>query len=154
MRPRDLAELAEVPGFGERKIQRYGKDILGVLLLFSLERVEAPKKRSASAEETVSLLRRGQTFEEIAERRGLRLERVINHVAEMVACGELEFDAGWIPYSRLARIEAACDSVQSLDRLRPIKDVLPEDYTFEEIRLVVSRRIAAAQSRPAAAAHS
>jgi Helix-turn-helix domain len=39
---------------------------------------------------------------------------------------------------RLAIIEAACTQVGT-ERLRSLKDVLPPEFTFEEIRLVVAR---------------
>jgi hypothetical protein len=41
----------------------------------------------------------------------------------------------------LAVIEAACArmSVRDLDRLKTLKDVLPPETTYDEIRLVVAR---------------
>jgi len=39
--------------------------------------------------------------------------------------------------SKRAQIEDACANF-GLDRLRPIKDSLPEEITYDEIRLVVA----------------
>ena len=55
--------------------------------------------------------------------------------------GELEFRPEWIDRNKLAVIEAACASLdlRRLERLKPLKDALPPEITYEEIRLVVAR---------------
>jgi ATP-dependent DNA helicase RecQ len=153
-RPRNREELARVPGFGERKIERYGDDLLVLLRQFSSERLIAqPKKKSAPVEETITLLRRGDTFEQIAEKRGRQVSSVVTLVGDMVARGELAFDPKWLPPGRFEQIDAACEKL-GIERLRTIKDALPEEITFHEIRLVVSRRIALQQASSVAAPRS
>jgi hypothetical protein len=56
----------------------------------------------------------------------------------LIEQGRLEFDPAWILESKRTQIEHACASFE-LDRLRPIKDVLPEEITYDEIRLVVAQ---------------
>ena len=55
--------------------------------------------------------------------------------------GELEFRPDWIDRNRLAVIEAACERWiwHQLERLRTLKDALPPEITYDEIRLVVAR---------------
>ena len=55
----------------------------------------------------------------------------------MVEAKQLQFQANWIGEEKVKEIEAACAKV-GMDRLRPIKDALPAELTFEEIRLVVA----------------
>ena len=59
----------------------------------------------------------------------------------MVEKGELEFRPEWIDRNKLAVIEAACAKLgpDGLERLKPLKDALPPEITYEEIRLVVAR---------------
>jgi ATP-dependent DNA helicase RecQ len=59
-------------------------------------------------------------------------------VAELVESGEVEFDPSWVPPQKCASIEAAAARLNR-ERLRPIKDALPADFTFAEIRLVLAR---------------
>ena len=40
--------------------------------------------------------------------------------------------------NKRVKIEEACAQL-GMERLRPLKDALPEDVTFEEIRLVVAQ---------------
>jgi hypothetical protein len=53
----------------------------------------------------------------------------------------VEFRAEWISREKLAVIEAACARVnlKELERLKPIKDALPPEITYDEIRLVLAR---------------
>jgi ATP-dependent DNA helicase RecQ len=139
-RPGSLAEIRGVSGFGERKTERYGEQILDVLQRFrSGERAPVLlEKRSKPAEETLRLLAEGRSFEEIAKFRGRQLKSVIDLVASLVEKGQLQFQPAWIEEGRRASIEEACSRL-GMERLKPIKEALPEDITYEEIRLVAAR---------------
>ena len=65
----------------------------------------------------------------------------MNAVAGLVEKGELEFRPEWIDRNKLAVIEAACASLglERLERLKTLKDALPPEITYDEIRLVVAR---------------
>ncbi len=137
--PTNAAELLQVPGFGERKTAMYGQQIFDALERFrNGERASAaPVKKSKPVDETLSLLAHGHTLNEIAAIRGRQLGSIVSLVSDLVEKGELEFQPAWIDKDRQAIIEAACGKVGT-ERLRSIKDVLPPEITFEEIRLVVA----------------
>ncbi len=139
-RPASLAEIRGVSGFGERKTERYGQQILDALERFRQgERATAVlEKRSKPAEDTVRLLAEGRSFEEIAKIRGRQLKSVIDLVAGLVENGELQFQPTWIDESKRASIEEACSRL-GMERLKPIKEALPPEITYEEIRLVAAR---------------
>jgi ATP-dependent DNA helicase RecQ len=139
-RPSSIAQLLSVTGIGERKADMYGGEILAALKRYGegARAAALPSKKTAPAEETLRLLAEGHTFEDIAKTRGRQLATVVNAVANLVERGELEFQPAWIDRNRQAVIEAACASV-GLGRLRNLKDALPPEITFEEIRLVVAR---------------
>ena len=141
--PSSIAELLKITGIGERKAQTYGQDILAALRNYREgARAAAPaQKRTAPALETLQLLNQGKSFTEIADIRGRQVSTVLNAVAGLVEKGELEFSPAWIDRNKLAVIEAACARVglDQLDRLRPVKDALPPEITYDEIRLVVAR---------------
>jgi ATP-dependent DNA helicase RecQ len=139
-RPCSLAELLRVSGFGERKAARYGQQILAVLDRFGKggRAVPLPEKDSRPAAETLRLLQEGRSFEEIAGIRGRQVSTVISAVVSLVETGELAFQSGWVAEARQALIEAAC-AQHGVERLRPLKDALPPEITFQEVRLVVAR---------------
>jgi uncharacterized protein YpbB len=72
-------------------------------------------------------------------------------VSDLVERGLLDFQAGWVAEDRQRQIEAAAANL-GLEKFSPIKDVLPPDFTYDEIRLVVAnlRRSGGGQSMAAA----
>jgi len=141
LQPTSIAELRQVTGIGERKAQLYGEEILAALRRFREgARASAIQKDSAPAQETLRLLAEGKTLEEIAQARGRQLSTIVNAVAVLVESGQTEFNPGWIDKNRQSVIEAACarPGLDRLDKLKPLKDSLPPEITYDEIRLVVA----------------
>jgi ATP-dependent DNA helicase RecQ len=141
-KPGSVTELLNITGIGERKADLYGQGILSALRQYREgARASVPlEMKTAPALETLQLLTQGKTFEEIAQIRGRQIATVVNAVANLVEKGELEFRPEWIDRNKLAVIEAACASLdlQGLQRLKPLKEALPPEITYEEIRLVVA----------------
>lgn len=138
--PSSLSELRRVPGFGEKKTERYGNEILAALERFrNGERARVDATRGPRpAEETLRLLEEGRTFEEIAQIRNRKLSSVISLVAEMVERGEIDFQSEWLAQGRFDQIANACQRC-GMERLKPIKEALPEEITYEQIRLVAAQ---------------
>jgi len=148
-RPKFYAELLEISGIGERKAELYGRQILAALERFSggarsnitLKQIPKP------ADETARLLAEGRTLEEIAQIRGRQLSTIVSAVAKLVEAGEIEFRVDWVSKEKQSVVEAACARL-GLQWLKPLKDVLPPEITYDEIRLVVARlRYAQSQSK-------
>ncbi len=138
--PAAMAELLSITGIGERKAEVYGRGILAALERYrnGARASVAPEKMTAPALETMRLVGAGHSFEDIAKIRGRQLSTVVNAVANLVERGDLEFDAGWIDRNKLAVIEAACARL-GVNGLKPLKDALPPEITYDEIRLVAAR---------------
>jgi ATP-dependent DNA helicase RecQ len=140
IKPNSLSELRRVAGFGERKTELYGQEILKALGRFrnGARATEAPGQASDPAGETLRLLGEGRTLEEIAQIRGRQLSTVASMVAAMVERGEVDFEPGWIHGDHQEKIEQACTRF-GFERLKPLKDALPEQVSYDEIKLVVAR---------------
>jgi ATP-dependent DNA helicase RecQ len=137
--PRSLTDLRTVSGFGERKIELYGQQILEALTRFhSGARASASTNNASSpTEETKRLLKEGHTFQQIAAIRGRQISTVVSAVANLIEAGEVEFQLPWVDPEKQSKIEAACSRL-GLQWLKPLKDALPADITFDELRLVVA----------------
>jgi ATP-dependent DNA helicase RecQ len=140
IRPRSLSELRRVPGFGERKAEMYGHQILDALERFRQgDRAAAvPEVRPRPVEQTMRLLAEGLSLEEIAKARGRQLGTIVAMVADLVEKGDLTFQPSWVDREKQMSIEAACARL-GLERLKPLIEALPPEITFDEIRLVVAR---------------
>jgi ATP-dependent DNA helicase RecQ len=138
--PSNLQELRRVSGFGEKKVEMYGKEILDALRRFRQgERAtDEGKPKVSPAKETLGLLEEGRTFEEIAQIRSRTLRAVVSLVADLIERGETEFQPNWLAPERYNQIAAACRKL-GMDRLKPLKEALPPEIPYEEIRLVIAR---------------
>ena len=137
--PRNEPELLGVSGIGEKKAASLGATILEALEAFR-KGARASRREQAKvspAEETIRLLAEGRTFEEIAQIRERRVATVIDLVAELVERGRLDFDQRWVPEERRRQIEAAIQQLGTA-RMKPVKDALPPEITYGEIRLVAA----------------
>ncbi len=139
-KPSSLVELRRVSGFGDKRVEMYGKEVLDALHRFregGRASDEGKAKASSPAKETVRLLEEGRTFEEIAQIRQRTLRAVVSLVADLIERGEAEFQAGWMAPDRYNEIAAACREF-GMDRLKPLKEALPAEIPYEEIRLVIA----------------
>jgi ATP-dependent DNA helicase RecQ len=139
-KPSTLQALRAVSGFGDKKVERYGQAILDALARFNKgERASKDHQVAASQprEDTVELLREGRTFDEIAQIRSRKLSSVVSLVVKLMEEGEVTFNAKWLSAERYAQIESAIQQFGK-ERLKPVKDALPEEITYEEIRLVAA----------------
>ncbi len=138
--PSNLQELRRVSGFGDKKVEMYGKQILEAIQNFRQGQRANDNwkaKPSRPAEETLKLLVEGRTFDEIAQIRQRTLRAVVSLVADLIERGEAEFQPVWLPPERYNQIAAACRQLR-MDRLKPLKEALPPEIPYEEIRLVIA----------------
>ena len=138
-RPKNIAQLLQVSGIGERKADLYGAEILQVLRNYdSGARAAAPSTTENSpAEQTLILLREGKSFEEIGRLRARQISTVVGTVATLIEAGRVKLNPKWLSPDAQPLIESACLK-QGVERLRDVKDALPPYITFDDIRLVVA----------------
>lgn len=92
---------------------------------------------SETQEKTYQLYRQSLSTHEIAEQRNLRLLTIEEHLAALIEAGrEIDLDDLVDPADR-PLIEAAAKRC-GLEKLRPIKDALPERIEYGPIRFVVA----------------
>ena len=139
--PKTIAELLNVSGFGIKKAEIYGLTIIEALRRFregARASIHPEKERmSGPAEETIRLLAQGKSLDEIAKLRDRQTASVTSMIADLVEQGRLGFQPKWVAESKRTAIEEACGRLGT-ERLRPLKEALPDDVTFDEIRLVIA----------------
>ncbi|MBN2543021.1 RecQ family ATP-dependent DNA helicase [bacterium] len=85
---------------------------------------------------TYGLFKEGLTPEEISSNREISIRTIYNHIAKLIELGKIEVNAVVSPTIQ-RQVEAAISKV-GFERLTPIKELLPEDITFEQIRCVAA----------------
>ena len=89
------------------------------------------------AEQTLTLLKEGKSLAEIAVIRDRRIETIYSTLCTLVEQGKIGWHDSWMPDERRKMIEEAARQ-QGFERAKPIKEVLPEDISYDEIRLVLA----------------
>src|SRR5579863_1359881 len=137
--PKYFAELLEIAGIGERKAELYGQEILDALGKFREgKRASGSERAIKPGDETLRLLSEGKTLDEIALTRGRQLSTIVSAVANLLETGQVEFQSEWVSKEKQSVIEAACAKV-GMDRLKALKDILPPEISYDEIKLVVGK---------------
>jgi ATP-dependent DNA helicase RecQ len=138
-KPSNLRELLAVSGFGERKAELYGSSIFAAFEAYA-KGTRAQKQeeaQSSPAEETMSMLAEGKSFEEISRIRGRQLITVVNMVADLVEKRRVEYRVEWVGKEDHQVIEATVRKLGA-QWLKPLREALPANITNEQIRLVVA----------------
>jgi hypothetical protein len=155
--PQTTSELLAIKGCGEYKVSVYGDQALKVVRAYLESHPEArpmseqdgsvaipPVMRRPSGESTVEitwiLWEKGGVLEEIARKRGVTPSTITGHLVQLIDEGR-SIDLNRILLKeRIALIEEAIVRAGS-ERMAPIKALLPQDVSYDEIRLVVGQYI-------------
>jgi ATP-dependent DNA helicase RecQ len=142
--PQTQQEFAKINGVGPIKWVKYGEKFLEVIrshggsrMSLERERVVAPLERRSSVEETVALYQQGNHLEQIMQIRQLAKSTILTHLIEAIQQG-IDLDiAPLVSLEKQAAIKNVIAEVGA-ERLNPIKEKLPVDVTYDEIRLVAA----------------
>ncbi len=148
--PQSPDSFLRISGVGEAKLAQFGEPFLSVIqthanehdLSEKLNTTEARPPRRPSLGEgstfdaTKRLLSQGIPIGDIAARRGLALTTILGHLEALIDAGEdLELDHLTPDQDRAAKIRAAFESAGTL-ALSPVRDLLGDGFSYEEIRQV------------------
>lgn len=142
--PQTQTEFVQINGVGPIKWLKYGEKFLEVIRAHGGSRtvperepVTTPLQRRGSIDETVTLYQQGHSLEHIMQMRQLAKSTILTHLVEAIQQGiNLDLSPLVSPEKQDA-IKHVIAEVGA-ERLSPIKEKLPADFTFDEIRLVSS----------------
>jgi ATP-dependent DNA helicase RecQ len=107
-----------------------------------------PVLKNPSAGSTVEitwmLWEKGGTLADIARKRGLAPSTIAEHLRQLIDDGRPIDLTRILPKERIILIEEAIARAGS-GRMAPIKDLLPQDVSYDEIHLVVGQYIQKAE---------
>jgi len=153
VQPKTLVDLRKITGMGEAKCHEYGTEILDTLRRFQAGERASKQwhvRANDASQETLELLKQGNNFAEIAQIRGRKISTVVALIANLVESGQVAFEPLWVGAGHYTEIQKMAEQ-RGMDLLRPLKDNLPEEISYEEIRLVVADLKCKAQSKEKAA---
>lgn len=133
--------LIVITDFGEAVMREREQVELALPEDEALAEMPASTEDSGALSQTVlktyALYRQGLAIDDIASRRECTLRTVEGHLEECVRAGLGVDVAKFVPKDERVQIEKVIAS-EGMDRLRPIRDALPEHITYPMIRLVIA----------------
>lgn len=104
----------------------------------SKTKAEKPKREKGISQRTsFNMYREGRSIKEIAEERGMATTTIESHIAGFVKTGELGLE-GLVSTEHQKMIRGVVRSFDRSYTLSDVKSQLPDDYTYFEIKLVLS----------------
>ncbi|HWI55407.1 MAG TPA: DNA helicase RecQ [Desulfobacteria bacterium] len=164
--PVDQAAMLSVKGVGETKFARYGERFMEVIREYAAANNLSPavngsryevsntgslpenkRQDNATASEvedepshvvSFKMYKAGKTVGDIAKERRLNLTTIENHI---IRCGEEGLPVPWDDIIPQAYEPLILETIRSIgaERLRPLKDALPEDISYFSIKAVMCK---------------
>ncbi|WP_323789306.1 helix-turn-helix domain-containing protein [Psychroserpens sp.] len=146
--PTNKVELKQIHGMGKTRIEKYGSEILDVIITYctdneietssSPEIFENPKpnrKKGDTKKTSLALFQSGKSIDDIAIERELNINTIFGHLASFIDSGEIKITdiISEDTYSELKKIIPT----KTFENLSDLKHQLDEKYSFAEIRLVL-----------------
>lgn len=144
--PAKQEELSLVEGFGEKRIEKYGKDIL--LIVASARQkgiVEGRPDKIDTVQQSFNLLKHGLSVAEIAERRGLVENTVYSHMAKLISEAHLQLED--VVQLEQYQLDLILSAIQELGEDVPLKNLyehLNQRYSYGILRCVLAHEKRAA----------
>jgi len=164
-RPVSERHFLHIPGVGQRKLEAYFAPVAVEIQAYCAEfnlpvgqeppeeerapRTPAPPRVPPTPTHvvTLGLYRQGLSVEEVASERGLTVNTIINHLLTQLELGEQIDLTSRISPERYQVIADAFLEVGD-EKLKPVKEFLGDEYSYDELRLVraLERQAANAQT--------
>ncbi len=148
--PFNKNDFRRISGFGEMKIERYGRHFWQVVADYCTEhglssrmgmkiarvKRDRPERETDTKRQTLDLFRQGHGLEKIAVLRGLAVSTIESHLAYYVQHGKVQIDELLEP-GDVHAIRRAIERADS-PMLSVIRQSLGDEYSFGQIRLVLA----------------
>jgi len=136
-RPATLAELANISGVGDKKLEQYGKDFLTVI---EANPAQAQDHLSETVAASYALHQQGLDIEAIAAKRRVGIPTIYDHLADCIAAGCLQLhDVVQLDSDQLGEITQAMSDLinPAAPKLRPVFEALDKQYDYGLLRCVL-----------------
>ena len=146
--PQSKESMLTIKGVGLKKYESYGESFMDLIKTYcntnDIESIEAPQKiiREDLADRyelTYGCYLEGLSLEEISQKRNFTKNTIIEHLAKSQEQGKA---VDWLRFiddpSKEEKILSVINQL-GLEKLKPIKEALPEDITYEDIKIIIAK---------------
>ncbi len=149
--PQTEQALAGMFGVGKQKLDQLGAQFVTTITQYATAHQLAERQKfeqkplqpsvskggvSLSQSETAQLINQGLTVDQVAQARGYTPGTIISHIETLLAANTpVKLDHIRPPAAELSSIEAAFKQAGSLNWLGPVKAIVGEEFSYDQLRL-------------------
>jgi ATP-dependent DNA helicase RecQ len=148
--PQNPQSLLNITGVGEQKLEQFGEIFLAMIGEYAkiknlADTTESKYKQhpiaeinlqSSTYDQTKELLLKGLLLADIARQRGLKISTIIEHLEKITEIDKnMPIDHLKPDAIRLERIKNAFEATGMIWALSPVRELLGENYSYDELRL-------------------
>lgn len=142
--PKDEEQLSKIKGVGEIKLKKYGEIFLNAIKDYAgsgsnpVSAVSEEAEEVKSHMETYNMLQNGISLEQIAKERKLKMVTVQDHI---IRCAAEGYKVDWSLFIKPEHEEIILNAVNDIgsSKLKPIKEALPPQIDYMEIKSVICK---------------
>ncbi len=146
--PRNKSSFLMIKGVGQKKYESYGDDFIEIIDKYAENQgIESKEINDPEIirddlidryEKTYHSYLEGLSLKEISGRRNFTVNTIIQHLGR---CEKQGKPIDWTRFIDKEKEEKILETISNigLEKLKPIKEALPDDYTYEDIRLVITK---------------
>jgi ATP-dependent DNA helicase RecQ len=136
-RPCTPEDFRKITGVGDKKLESYGSIFISEIRRFCEKQCSfnQPVKKRSSDSITLEMLDQGMDLDMITITRNLSLNTVYSHIENLIIGGENIDIERFVSKEKIEVISNAILEIGGV-ALKPIKDILGDNYSYGEIRIV------------------
>ena len=148
--PQSKESMLNIKGVGQKKFESYGNVFLNIIVnhceadkIISIEKDRDLSFRNGTLDDrydkSYELYLQNMTLEEISKKRDFTVNTIIEHLAKCEERGKtIDWDRFIDNAEKEEKILSAINQV-GVEKFKPIKDLLPEEISYEDIRIVINK---------------
>ena len=154
VRPSRLSVFGQIPGVGEKKLADFGAGFIDRITAYcgahhlpqdqALDDLTSPRRTKQNAK-TVNAAKKlafemfaqGESVEKIAATIERAASTTRGYLGEYIRLHQITDPTAWVDRAAAEQIRRAAEAVGSLEKLAPIREALNEEFSFEQIRIVI-----------------
>jgi len=136
-RPMCEADLLEISGVGQRKLEVYGDEFIAEISSFMGDKIKKTKKEDTYFV-TYELYNEGFSIDEIVEKRNLKSTTIFSHLAKLYTDGKDIDIYKFVTKNEIEKVRKAKDELENPPALKPYFDHFNGEIEYFKIRLALS----------------
>jgi len=136
-RPMSEADLLEISGVGQRKLEVYGEEFIAEIISFTGGKRKKEKKKDTNLV-TYELYKEGFSIEEIAVKRNLKSTTIFSHLAKLYTDGKDIDIYDFVNKEEVEGVRKAKIELENPPALKPYFDLFEGQMEYFKIRLALS----------------